>query len=258
MATVLKRSTFDGTNGSHFFIELQSDLLNQDKVNNTTKIKYYLYVGSTDGYDGSGTAFSCYINDQNVGSVSSIGKNSYSLVGTLEDTITHDEEGKAKANYSASASGVWTGLGSASLSGEYPLPTIPRNFTQQPKITVEKATTTSIVIKWETSEVCSDVKYYLDGSSTGIDVFDGNSTNGTFTIANLKPNSNHVVYVECKRLDSGLSSNSESLTCLTSDKTVRIKINEEWKQATPYLKVNGLWKKVVAFKKIDGVWKGGV
>ena len=124
MATLLKTATFSGSNGSHFYIELHYELLEQVAATKTSKVKYYLYVGSYDVYKGSGTASTGYINGVAVGSVTSIESYSKKLVGTRTETLTHDKEGKCSPSYSANFTTPWTGVNSSSLSGSYDLPTI--------------------------------------------------------------------------------------------------------------------------------------
>ena len=125
MATLLQRANFNGRNGSYFFLDLYYDLLSQNQTANTSSIRYYAYVGSTGGYGGSGSSSSVYINGNRVGSFSSIGRGSNTLIGTLDVTINHDTNGNGTASYSASANTNWT-LGSASLSGSFTLPRIAR------------------------------------------------------------------------------------------------------------------------------------
>ena len=125
MATLLQRANFNGRNGSYFFLDLYYDLLSQNQTTNTSSVRYYAYVGSTGGYSGSGSSSSVYINGNRVGSFSSIGRGSNTLIGTLDVTINHDTNGNGTASYSASANTNWT-LGSASLSGSFTLPRIAR------------------------------------------------------------------------------------------------------------------------------------
>lgn len=125
MATLLQRANFNGRNGSYFFLDLYYDLLSQNQTANTSSVRYYAYVGSTGGYSGSGSSSSVYINGNRVGSFSSIGRGSNTLIGTLDVTINHDTNGNGTASYSASADTNWT-LGDASLSGSFTLPRIAR------------------------------------------------------------------------------------------------------------------------------------
>ncbi len=125
MATKLQRANFSGSNGSHFFLDLYYDLLSQNQTANTSTVRYYAYVGAIGGYRGSGSSSAVYINGTVVGYFSSIGSNSNTLIGTLDVTIGHNNEGAGVASYSARADTNWT-LGDASLSGSFKLPTIPR------------------------------------------------------------------------------------------------------------------------------------
>ena len=123
---ILKTANFSGSNGSHFSIRLDYSLT-QNKTANTSTIKYSLYF-ITDKYgSGYGSAVTGYINGASVGSCTSIGTNSTILIGTKEEKdIKHNSDGTKSVSYSASMSGPWTGLGSASLSGTLTLPKIDR------------------------------------------------------------------------------------------------------------------------------------
>ena len=124
MAT-LKTANFNGSNGSHFSIRLDYSLT-QNKTANTSTIEYSLYF-ITDKYgSGYGSAVTGYINGVAVGSCTSIGTGSTIKIGTKTETIEHNSNGTKSVNYSASMSGPWTGLGSASLSGTLALPKIDR------------------------------------------------------------------------------------------------------------------------------------
>ena len=122
---ILKSVNFSGTNGSHYTMRLDYSL-KQNQTANTSEITYSLYF-ITDRYgSGYGTPIKGYINGAEVGSCSSIGTNSTILIGTKKENVTHNNDGTKSVNYSASMSSVWTGLGSASLSGTLTLPKIDR------------------------------------------------------------------------------------------------------------------------------------
>lgn len=124
MATILKEAKFNGANGSHFKIRLSYDL-SQSQVNNTSTIKYYLYMISMDGYSGSGATARGYINGGQVGTFTSIGVNATKQIGTKSITVTHNNDGTKSVSYSASVDTSWS-LGDASLSGTLTLPKINR------------------------------------------------------------------------------------------------------------------------------------
>lgn len=124
MATILKEANFKGKNGSHFKIRLSYDL-SQSQANNTSTIKYYLYMISMDGYSGSGATAKGYINGEQVGTFTSIGVNTTKQIGTKSTTVTHNNDGTKSVSYSASVDTSWS-LGDASLSGTLTLPKIKR------------------------------------------------------------------------------------------------------------------------------------
>lgn len=138
MATTLKEANFSGTGGSHFKIRLSYDLT-QSMANNTSTIKYYLYVISMDGYSGSGATCTGYINGASVGTFTSIGVNVTKQIGTKSVTVTHNADGTKSVSYSASVDTPWS-LGDASLSGTLTLPTIKRQatITSAPNFTDEQ------------------------------------------------------------------------------------------------------------------------
>ena len=175
---------------------------------------------------------------------------------TGQYTVSHNSDGTASSTISAYAYNSYWGIDHW-FSGSFDLPTIARHFTTTPNISTASTTTTSAKFNWSTSETCNWVRYHLDGSSSWIDVFSGNAKSGSFTINNLTSNSSHKVYVECRRADSGLWSNSNTVNFTTSSKTGHLKINGENKDTTPYVRVNGEWKISVPYVRIDGEWKRG-
>lgn len=124
MATVLQTADFSGSNGSHFFIKLSYDLLSQTKEPKQSVVRYYINVGSKDEYSASGTSSPCYINGEYVGSFTSIPAYSDTQIGYLDVTYDHDTTGECDANFSASASTPWNGVGDASITGSFSLPSI--------------------------------------------------------------------------------------------------------------------------------------
>lgn len=138
---ILKESNFSGSNGKYFKIRLDYSYSQDIGTNATTLIKS-LYFISTGGA-GSGAPISGYIDGEYVGSVGSISKNQTILVGTKTDTIEHENDGTKTIEYSASMSGSWTGLGSASVSGTLTLPKIDRlaTITDYPSSLTDEDTT---------------------------------------------------------------------------------------------------------------------
>lgn len=45
---------------------------------------------------------------------------------------------------------------------------------------------------------------------------------------------------------------------IVETKAIKIKINNVWKNSTPYIKVNGVWKETTPYIKVNGVWKKAI
>lgn len=233
---------------------IDAKLNRQDKAGNYSIVDTQLRSTIVNNLAGSGYNFQ--LTGANGISGSSVWTFENETILTGQYTVNHNNNGSASSTVSAYAYNSYWGIDHW-FSGSFDLPSIPRYFTNTPKISVASTTTTSTTFNWSTSEECNWVRYYLDGSSSWVDVFSGNSRSGSFTIKNLISNSSHKVYVECRRADSGLWSNSDNIEFTTSSKTVHLIINGDSKDAIPYIRVNGEWKKTVPCVRKDGEWKRG-
>ena len=260
MATLLQTSNFNGTNGSHFYIELwQTNTQNVEE--NTSTVTYDLYFGSKDGYSGSGAAYYGYIGKNwedrsQIGSGTSIGVNTKIYVGSTTRVYNHNSDGTCEASYYALLDTPWS-LGAADLGGTFALPTIPRDFSQQPSITKGTTTPNSVVINWNTSEICDLIKYKLN-SGSWVQVWTGSATSGSFTISGLTFDTTYTITGNFRRKDSQRSMDSNSLSVKTNARPIRIRVNGQWKQAIPYVRVNGQWKKAQAYIRANNTWKEGI
>lgn len=135
--------------------------------------------------------------------------------------------------------------------------TTKSNFSQEPIVTMTSNTTSSATFSWSTSENADNVQYFLDGSSSGVQVYSGSAKSGSFTINNLESNTAHTIKIRAKKQDSQLTRDSSTNNFSTSSKTMRVRVNGTWKDATPYIRVNGVWKVVTPFTRINNTWKRG-
>lgn len=206
MATELKRVSFNGANGSHFYLKLTYDLLSQSIENNTSTIRYYEYVGSKDNYSGYGQSGSGDINGSWVGGTGSVGVNSEVYIGYLDQTVTHNTDGTCTVSYSASYSFPWNNLTNASLSGTLTLKTIPRYFSKDPEVTLDKNNEVSFNCSWTTSENCNRIRYSLDNGSNWITASTTSAKTGNFNITSLAADTTYNIKFEFKKADSGLTS----------------------------------------------------
>lgn len=233
-----------------FYIDVK--LNRQDKDNNYSIIDTRLNSTIVNNLAGSGYNF------QLTGSAGTSGSDVWTFenetILTGQYRVDHNEDGTASSNVSAYAYNGYWGIDNW-LSGNFKLPTIPRYFTKTPQITLTNTTTNSAAFDWNTSENCNGVRYYLDDATIGVDVFDGKATEGSFVVEDLISNSNHQIYIECKKTDSGLWSKSDVVDFTTSNKTSHLKINGEDKNATPYIRTNGEWKVAVPYIRINNNWE---
>ena len=133
--------------------------------------------------------------------------------GTIE--VTHDDDGNKTIPFSASIKANSYGV-SASKSGNFSLEKINRYFTSTPSISASSKTLTSITFKWSTSQTCDRITYTLNGTSKG-EIWTGSATSGTLTVSGLSPNTTYSIYTSCRRKDSQLSSNSNTISVKTYD-----------------------------------------
>lgn len=126
MSNFLKQTNFNGSNGSHFYLEESYDILARNIDNNTTTVRLYVIIGSSGGWSAYGAGAPVYINGVNIGNITSIPVNSRNQIGYRDIVVNHNDVGEGILNYSASVSTPWSGVGGASISGSLTLPTIPR------------------------------------------------------------------------------------------------------------------------------------
>lgn len=239
---------------------LSASVISQDIANNRSTIRITASSSTTnDTWNMTGDAYiNGSYNGQGSGNLSAqyIYLNYWDTKTVSWDiTVTHNTDGTCNTiniscyHYITDNTNGWT-------STTIKPATIPRHFTQTPKVEYQSATTTSASFKWTTSENASAVKYILDsGSETSC--FSGDAKTGTFSISGLTAKTSHTLKIKAQRKDSGLWSDGNTITFSTSSKTVRIRVNGAWKDATPYVRVNGQWKVAVPYTRVSGQWKKG-
>lgn len=240
---------------SLFYVNWQQ--ASQDVTNNKTTINYQYGVYCGVNYYSNAVG----IDYVNINGVKVKNSQTYSYLnsgwhelGSGSMDIYHNADGTKTFNINLSG---WAyGEGTVTGSTNFQLNPIPRHFTQKPKVQTQSTTTTGGTFKWTTSENCSAVKYILDGGAE-TSCFSGTATTGTFNISGLLSNTSHTLKINAQRKDSGLWDYSDQISFSTSNKTVKVKVNGEWKNATPYIRVNGQWKVATPFTRENGQWKRG-
>lgn len=254
---LIKKSPTETWNLSKIRLEIWGKYNSQNIANNTSNwsIKARLVIETSGGYILDQEGVTLTLSGTGISSTQNLGTGYFRTqdLGSASGTATHNADGTKTVSASASVYfKAWRRT--ISVSGSATLPTIPRDFTQTPKVIFQSATTTNATFRWETSETCDAVVYSVDGGA-GVNCFSGSATSGTFTVNGLEPNSTHDIYIWARRKDSQRGMNSSHISFTTSSKTMRLKINGAWIEGTPYIKVNGVWKVAVPYIKINGSWK---
>lgn len=174
------------------------------------------------------------------------------VVNSGTHILYHDNSGNCTFAAALSCAVSSSSINVSSEEHSWSLPTIPRYAT----ITthqVNSVSQDSISIKWNADVSCSEVQYSLNGGGwTAVSGYP------VYTISGLESGTNYTVKTRVKRTDSGLWSESGTLTATTTDYVVRLNIDGTWKNGVPYIKVDGTWKKAIPYIKANSVWKKGV
>ena len=219
----------NGAKGHHKFT-LNVNETGTNTSANTSTVSWSLVLSAIqNGWDWNISGINYSVNvDGNVasGSIQSYGGSGSVTIASGSKTIGHNADGSKSISFSFSISdtrGKSYTPGNASGSGSLTLTKIARYFSSTPTITLNSKTETSKSFTWKTSETCnSTIIYYKkadDSSWTSTTVYDnsGGTSSGTFTLSNLDYNTSYNVYAKCRRKDSGLESNSGTLTNSTYD-----------------------------------------
>lgn len=164
----------------------------------------YLWIAGVERYYKARTSWSSNVFPAKAGSVSGSFTLSHKDDGTIDPI-----EVKFKT---AIFIGEWN---STTKTGTWTLDKINRYFTSTPTVTLSSVTETKIVLNWSTSETCSAISWSGGGSkvtTTGVP-----GTSGTVTFENLSANTTYNIYGAFTRSDSGLASNSATISPKTYD-----------------------------------------
>ena len=136
-------------------------------------------------------------------------------------TVYHNDNGTGSFSMSMSANIYYSSGGAISVSKTFTLDTIPR-YMDYVYISQRAKTTSSISLDWSTSHARDWTQYSLNGGAwtNAGDIVASNNKSGYFTINGLSPNTNYTVKIRCRRTDSGLWSESGSISIRTYQKTV--------------------------------------
>lgn len=152
-------------------------------------------------------------------------------IGSKSFTVSHSSDGSKYVNYSAYA---FFDVNPAELwfSGGGWLPKIPR-YTSIASWDTYEISDTYLRLNWTANDTISELKCYLNSSLKYS--YNPNNKSGSFTIGELKENTNYNLYIVVKRKDSGLET-----TSWTINKTTAFSIPNITKWACTKQEINAL------------------
>lgn len=182
---------------------------------NSSTVTATLYIARTDGYTTTGTfGFGFQVGDTTYydswyGSISG----NWVALKTLTVIVGHANNGSGSCYISGYANGPsGTSMSGHSCSGgqTVTLDSIPRyaNFTSH---SVNSTGLNTITVKWSADSNCDSVQYKLNNGAWT------NASSTTYTISNLTPNTQYSIKTRIRRQDSGLWTESGTITGKTKD-----------------------------------------
>lgn len=194
----------------------------EDVSANTSKVKYNVYCQKPSDKGGSISAKHLKyfkINGKEVvNETVNVDASGYpakiSIASGTTSAIEHKDDGTKTISFSAKIKASSFGV-SATIEDDFTLDTIPRYFSSTPTISANSKTETTYKFNWSTSETCSKVVLYVNGTAKKT-LSDLSAKSGTIQATGLSPGTEYDVYVKCTRKDSGLTSNSSTKQYTTS------------------------------------------
>lgn len=207
---------------------------------NKSKVTLTAYLHRTNIYDGNSTLLNypaqriAYFGNENVtdnsnvsftiaGNTSSSG-GAYTQVYSASKEITHDLSGSKSltVGFFMTVYGEHNSFEVEKKTATATLTTIPRYLSVN-SLEVTSIEETSAVVKWSVSDARNSTYFSLDngatwtGSATWGEWISSTYKSGNFNIKNLNPNQSYKMKVKFKRTDSGLWTESETISFKTYD-----------------------------------------
>ena len=211
---------------------------------------------------------SCTCNGQTQGANVSHPKGGSTWASFTFYDIDHNEDGTKSVSWSWSCATGTQVLGTISDSGVYNL----HSFNRYPKLNYGSDFTDDTnpvynITSYNTFPV--RIKIEADGDAQFIVRDIPKDTNGNYTLEltdeerrrlrSVTPSTNILPVLETACAMDGeteLSVDYKSYV-MTIDISGRIRINNEWIKATPYVRTNGEWKKAIPYIRVNNEWKRG-
>ena len=184
-------------------------VLSQNSSSNTSNVRITFTVKRTGGstYWSSAKTVTIHCDGQTATTTLSLPSNKTSNSCSVDfNNISHNADGTKSISYDASIA-TGTSAGTITASGSTTLPTIPR-YTSITSCYQSGGNETSVEIRWQTADNCSQIRYGTNTSNyTTINV-SGNS--GTIEITGLSAGTTNAIYIMPCRSESGLWGNGSA------------------------------------------------
>ena len=227
---------------------LQWELVNQDYNANTSKIRLRALI-EVNANSISWSRGNATLDGSSFGLANAYYRG-VTEVFSKEKTIQHDAQGNANVYISGSIDTSF--VMSGSCGGNIPIPPIPR-YANITKHEVSDIKGTSFKVSWATDKARNWTQYSLNGGgwTDANDTVASDNRSGNYTLKNLKPNTKYTIKTRIRASDSGLWTESSTLTVTTMGAlfyyggkraTAYYGKNGKWNLAIPYIGKNGKWR----------------
>ena len=194
---------------------------------NSSNVWGELQVRRNDGYTTTGTwtgAMNIGGQEQSFSVHTSVGSSWVTMLSFTKNNVAHNDNGTG----TCWISGYCNGPNGTSMAGEstygsqtVTLDTIARKLSIT-QFSIQTRQINKVVVKWAVSNPRNLTEYSLNngtwtGSGTNGESVAKDQKSGTFNIPNLSPNTTYKLKIRCRRSDSGLYTESNTISFTTYD-----------------------------------------
>lgn len=191
---------------------------------NTSNVWAELQVRRNDGYTTTGTwtgAMNIGGQEKSFSVHTSVGSSWVTMISFTKSNVPHNDNGTGTCVISGYCNGPsGTSMSGESVSGSQTvtLDTIARYLTFTVH-SIRARTINTVSINWATDVPRNYTQYSLNGQTwtDATDVVSSDNKSGYYTVTNLSPNTNYTIKTRCRRTDSGLYTESGTISFTTYD-----------------------------------------
>lgn len=209
-----------GSKHSHeFTLNVWENSWNQASNSSDVGFSFTLYKNSYSWSGWNSISYIVTINGvQYTGTIPAYSAGNVLTITSGSLNVPHNSDGTKTLYFSFQVtdnSGQSYTCGNASASGYMGLTNIPRYPSVAQSLRLK--TDTSITMNWSSDKVIDALYYSINGGTTWNYVSNPNSTNGTYVISNLAPNTSYTIKTRLRSRDSQLTGDSSNLSITTFD-----------------------------------------